>query len=104
MGSGEGAVRIDKYNYPNTFKTLYLIKLDNGGINKIEGTTRHFKVPDWVYGEIGLIESTLAVMTPEEIEMICTGEESEQAEVVRRYDSDGQTVHEFLNKFFEEWM
>lgn len=91
---------VTKHNFPLLFKAVLSIELDNGMINRLEPARDEYDLPIHD-AEIVLpkVETALASLTGEQLETLCTGEESEILALIN--GNEGLTIaSQLLNDFF----
>jgi hypothetical protein len=69
---------------------------------------RTYNVPAPFDDLLVIVNATLQVMMPGELETVCTGEHEEQMAILDSYSEDGTMVgtllNALLNAFFNEWI
>lgn len=103
-------MKVTRHNYTALHHAFVLIEQDNGfhHYERIHGRDCDYAEREYIipppYRAMALIaNAVLEVMTPDEVEVMCCGEQTEQDEVVARYDADGKVVDVLLGAFFDAW-
>lgn len=77
--------------------------LDNGGVNRVEGTPESFDVPERWACYVSLAERYLRKLSAEELETYCSGEGTGRLVIDRRYIIPIY-VNALLEAFFDDWI
>lgn len=89
---------VAKSQYPNVFRALGMLYLDNGAMLK----TTVINVPDTFTSSLPSIEASLRKLSPSQMNTLVSGEETDQKALVQHMQL--QKVLDFLNYLFDNYM
>lgn len=95
--------KVSATHYPNVFRAFIEILYDNDGINREEPEPKAIEVPDAFVPFLKDADGCLGVMTEEEFQTYCVGEDTEREAIRELYDSDGRAADIILSGFFGHW-
>lgn len=84
-------------NYPVVHHAFDLIRQDNRATSE-----QHYAVPDAFINQLPVVEGQLAVLTLDELDTLCSGEDSDQAALVAAKSCS--EAWNFLCLFFDGWI
>lgn len=94
----EQDLRVDSRIYPKVYSTFDMIEVDGGGNHQeCYYVDAHFK------GAVARVETLLAKMPDDELQLFATGERSVADAIAVKYGHEGAVAHTFLNLFFNGW-
>jgi hypothetical protein len=99
------AVMVTDMHYPSIFKAFRILDHDNGAVNRNEPERTYYQVPFKFAQDLADCENALAQLSPFDMDMFCTGEDSEVQTILQRKTSSKNLLKAYalVSAYFNGW-